>query len=63
MVKKQDYDPALYEPLYPKYDAVTIKYFLDLGKKLKIDANYHVYFGNKWIANARPARKRNHDKP
>ena len=56
MNKKQDYDINLHEPI-DKRCADSINYFLGLGKKLKIDEDYHVYFGNKWIADASPKKK------
>lgn len=55
MEKKQDYNVKLHEPLDQK-DSIAIKFWLDHGKKLKIDSDYHVYFGNKWIGDARPVR-------
>ncbi len=55
-MKKADYDENLHEPL-DKWDVEAINYWLSLGKKLKIDSNYHVYFGNKWIGDARPKRR------
>lgn len=54
--KKQEYNPELHEPLSQR-NAEAIQFWLDLGKKLRIDSNYHVYFVNKWIANARPKSK------
>lgn len=56
-MKHKDYNVNIYEPI-DKRCSETINYFLDLGKKLKIDENYHVYFGNKWIADARPKRNK-----
>ncbi|MDO5151447.1 MAG: hypothetical protein Q4D76_18995 [Oscillospiraceae bacterium] len=56
MEKKQNYDVKLHEPL-GKRNAEAIQYWLDHGKKLKIDSNYHVYFGNRWIGDARPKRR------
>ncbi len=56
MEKKQDYNVKLHEPLGPK-NSEAIQYWLDHGKKLKIDSNYHVYYGNRWIGDARPKKK------
>ena len=53
MVKKENYDPTKHKPIN-KHGIETVDYFLSLGKQLKIDSNYHIYFGNKWLAEGAP---------
>lgn len=52
-----DYNVNLHEPLDQR-DSEAIKYWLSLGRNLKIDSDYHVYLGCKWIADAKPKKNK-----
>lgn len=53
--QRNDYNANLHEPL--KSCRGAIEYWLKLGKRLRIDANYHVYCENRWIGDAKPKKR------